>query len=106
LIADTSVTKVYLGRPWRLNAYTAFVQCEMGPQIISEGWHNWNKPEAEQTARYIECGNFGPGANAIGRVAWSHQLSEENAGAFALKNVFGGFDNWDPGLSNADQTGK
>ena len=40
LIADESVNKVYLGRPWRPFAYTLFMNCELGAQICPEGWHN------------------------------------------------------------------
>jgi pectinesterase len=96
LLADTAATKVYLGRPWRLHAYTAFLQCEMGAQIVPEGWHNWNKPEAEKTARYFECMNYGLGANPSARVAWSHQLSQEDVRRLTAKHILRGIDNWDP----------
>jgi pectinesterase len=96
LLADTSATKVYLGRPWRLYAYTAFVRCEMGPQILPEGWHNWNKPEAEKKARYYEYMSYGPGANPTARVGWSHQLSERSVKQLTVKKVLRGTDNWDP----------
>jgi pectinesterase len=94
--SDSVGRKVYLGRPWRLNAYTAFINCELGEHIRPEGWHNWNKPEAEKTARYMEYGNTGPGANPSARVSWSHQLSEAEAKDITVKNVLKGFDNWNP----------
>ena len=96
LSADSAGRKVYLGRPWRLYAYTAFVRCEMGPHIRPEGWHNWSKPEAEKTARYCEYKNAGPGANPSARVAWSRQLTHEEASHLTVQNVLKGFDNWNP----------
>lgn len=71
LTADTNVKKVYLGRPWRPYAYTAFIDCEMGDHITPEGWDNWRNPENEKTARYIESGSKGPGANTSCRVRWA-----------------------------------
>jgi pectinesterase len=103
LVADTSATKVYLGRPWRLHAYTAFVHCELGSQILPEGWHTWNKPEAESTARYFEYRNYGPGANPGARVHWSHQLSEESAKQLTARTILRGTDNWDPVAGDVEQ---
>jgi pectinesterase len=96
LIADTAAKRVYLGRPWRSYAATAFVNCDMGKHILPEGWHNWSKPEAEKTARYSEYKCFGPGANARTRVGWSHQLTEAEAKELTAKNVLKGTDGWDP----------
>lgn len=82
LTAGPEVTKVYLGRPWRAYAHTLFVQCEMGAHIAPQGWHNWkdyHDPAAEATVRYQECGNTGPGAATAQRVAWAHQLTDEQA---------------------------
>jgi pectinesterase len=66
----------YLGRPWRPYGKSVFINCKMGNHIKPEGWHNWNKPDAEETAFFAEYGNYGPGANAEKRVRWSHQLTE------------------------------
>jgi pectinesterase len=96
LLSDSVGRRVYLGRPWRLYAYTVFVNCEMGDHIRPEGWHNWSKPEAEKTARYFEYNSTGPGANPRARVSWSHQLSKEEASILTVKNVLKGFDNWNP----------
>lgn len=76
LTADPEVKKVYLGRPWRPYAYTAFIDCEMGDHITPAGWDNWRNPDNEKTARYFEHGSKGPGANPTKRVAWSHKLSD------------------------------
>ncbi len=96
LLSDSVGRKVYLGRPWRLYAYTAFIDCEMGAHIRPEGWHNWNKPEAEKTARYSEYRSFGPGASPAARVSWSRQLSDEEAARITASSVLRGSDNWQP----------
>lgn len=96
LEADSSGRNVYLGRPWRLYAYTAFVNCWMGEHIRPEGWHNWSKPEAEKTARYLEYHSSGPGAHPASRVAWSRQLSDEEARILTAQTVLRGTDGWDP----------
>jgi pectinesterase len=94
LLSDSIGRKVYLGRPWRLYAFTVFINCELGDHIRPEGWHNWSKPEAEKTARYMEYKSRGPGANPVARVAWSRQLSDAEAKKFTVQNVLKGFDNW------------
>lgn len=87
-------TKVYLGRPWRPWARTVFINCKLGDHILLEGWHNWNKPDAEKTAFYAEYNSTGPGASASTRVAWSHQLSDKDAAGYTMENIFG---DWSPG---------
>lgn len=96
LLADSAGRSVFLGRPWRLHAYTAFINCELDGHIVPEGWHNWNKPEAELTARYFEYRNSGPGANPDARVGWSRQMSDEEARAITARSVLAGVDGWDP----------
>lgn len=90
LTADPDVEKAYLGRPWRDYARTAFIGCEMGPHIRPEGWHNWSRPEAEETVVYAEYDNHGPGADRSGRVGWSKQLSPEEAARYTKANILGG----------------
>ena len=96
LLSDSVGRKVYLGRPWRLYAFTAFINCELGEHILPEGWHNWSKPEAEKTARYMEYKSTGPGANPSARVAWSRQLCDDEVKNFTAQNVLKGFDKWNP----------
>lgn len=88
--------KTWLGRPWRPYAAVAYINCWMDSHIRPEGWHNWGKETNEQTARYSEYNTTGPGANPEKRVAWSKQLSDEEAGAYTVKNILGGADGWDP----------
>ncbi len=95
LTADASVTKVYLGRPWRDYGYTLFMNCELGGHIRPEGWHHWQK-EREQTARYAEYNNHGDGAETSRRVAWSRQLTKKEAGKITMGTVFGVSNGWTP----------
>ena len=103
LKADSAGRKVYLGRPWRLYAYTAFVDCWMGEHIRPEGWHNWSKPEAEKTARYLEYNSTGPGAKPEARVPWSRQLRDDEGKQITARFVLKGFDGWDPGRKPAKE---
>ena len=96
LIAEDGVDKVYLGRPWREHACTLFMNCEMGPQIRPEGWHNWGDPAREKTVRYAEYNNHGVGATATQRVAWSRQLTRKEAARITLATVFREDNSWIP----------
>lgn len=87
---------VYLGRPWRIYARTVFISCELGAVIHPQGWHNWNKPDAETTAWYAEYNSNGKGANPESRVAWSHQLTAAEAALYTPEIVLGGNDGWNP----------
>ena len=86
----------YLGRPWRPYAKTVFIDCAMTDIIKPEGWHNWGKPDAEETTFYAEYQSVGAGASAEKRVSWSHQLKKQDIDNYTLENVF---DNWTPNLS-------
>src|SRR5690606_2784797 len=94
LTGDAPEGSVYIGRPWRPYAQTVFIDCHMGKHIKKEGWHNWNKPDAEKTAFYAEYNSSGPGANAKKRVSWAHQLTKEEIGKYTLERIF---DGWLPG---------
>lgn len=96
LTAAPGVKKVYLGRPWRPYAATAFINCEFGNHIRPEGWHNWKNPENEKTARYAEFGNTGEGAKTGGRVAWAEQLTKKEVLKYTPENIFKEDSNWYP----------
>lgn len=100
LIADTAAKKVYLGRPWRSYAKTVFIRCEIGSQILPEGWDPWKGdamfPDKEKTAYYAEYKNKGAGASITGRVPWSKQLTDEDIKSYTIKNILGGNDHWNP----------
>jgi pectinesterase len=82
LTAEQGVSRVYLGRPWRDHAQTVFLNCEMGPHILSAGWDDWGRPEAHRTTYYAEFSSHGKGGSAADRVDWSKQLSAEEAARF------------------------
>ncbi|MGB7158376.1 MAG: pectinesterase family protein [Tepidisphaeraceae bacterium] len=85
--------KALLGRPWRPHAAVAFIKCEIGDHIKPAGWDNWRKAENEKTARYVEFGNTGKGADTSQRVPWSKTLTEEDAKRYTVENVLG---EWKP----------
>ena len=91
LIADTNVTKVFLGRPWRPYAKTVFIACDLAHHILQEGWNPWKDErfaDKTKTAFYAEYKNKGRGAKTDKRVTWSHQLSKVEAEKYTLKNIF------------------
>lgn len=91
--SDAPANSFYLGRPWRPYARTVLIDCELGQHIRPEGWHNWNKPEAEKNSFYAEYNSSGPGAAPAQRVPWSHQLSGEEAKKYTVENILNG---WKP----------
>lgn len=92
ITADSSVTKLYLGRPWRSYAKTAFIGCSLPACIAPEGWDNWSNPENEKTTFYAEYHNTG--SDTKQRAAWSHQLSEKEAVQFSAENILGADNDW------------
>lgn len=101
VFADGKITgadgvKTYLGRPWRDYAQTVFLRTEMSGVVRAEGWHNWNKPQAEITTHYAEYGSTGPGGNPAGRVPWAKPLTAAAAAALTPAQVLRGHDGWNP----------
>ncbi|AGA79315.1 pectinesterase family protein [Echinicola vietnamensis] len=106
LTGDAPEQSVYLGRPWRDYAQTVFISCEMGAHIKPEGWHNWDKPSAEENCFYAEFRSYGPGAAPEERVMWSWQLTSDIGKAYTVENVLGGEDDWNPlDILHAEQEG-
>ncbi|RYX80111.1 pectin esterase, partial [bacterium] len=93
---DAPEASLYLGRPWRPYAKTVFIKCDLGKQVKPEGWHNWNKPDAEKTTFYAEYKNTGSGSKAGERVKWSYQLTAAQAKDYTIENIFGGKNSWNP----------
>lgn len=93
LTAGPDVDRVYLGRPWRDYARTVFIRTEMEDHILPEGWHNWDRPEAEESTYYAEFQNSGPGYKPDKRVPWSYQLTDDEAEKYTLDQIF---DGWKP----------
>jgi pectinesterase len=88
--------RTYLGRPWRSFASVVFLSTEMSEVVRPEGWHNWDRPEREKTARYAEHGSTGPGASPGARVPWARALGPDEARTLTSAAVLGGADGWHP----------
>lgn len=98
-ITGEAGVKTLLGRPWRDYASTIWLHTEIHHTIAPEGWHNWNKPDAEKTVRYAEFGSHTPDGKIIDlhtRVPWAKILSAEQAAQISLAKVLGGPDKWNP----------
>ena len=100
IIADTSVTKVHLGRPWRAFSKTAFIRCELPKQTAAEGWNNWGNAENEKTVCYVEYENTGDGADTKNRASWSKQLTDKEAKFYTVENIFAAENSSVPAESN------
>ncbi|WP_458461301.1 pectinesterase family protein [Paenibacillus sp.] len=97
LTSNAPAQSVYLGRPWRNHAKVCFLNCWMGAHVKQEGWHNWNKTDAEGTVAYAEYHSAGPGAgNAMVRVPWAKTLSEQEAAEYTMPLILSGVDGWQP----------
>ncbi len=96
LTSDAPPASVYLGRPWRNFAKTVFINCHLGAHIRPEGWHNWDKPDAEKTTLYAEYESKGPGVDPASRVGWSKQLTAKEAAPYQPANILAGSDQWKP----------
>jgi pectinesterase len=96
ITGETPEVKTFLGRPWRIFASTIFMNTQMSDVVRPQGWNNWGKREAEQTARYAEHNNTGPGADQKNRVPWAKQLTSRQAKTVTIKNVLSGEDDWNP----------
>lgn len=57
LTAEEGVVDVYLGRPWRGDAKTHFVNCYYGQHIHPAGWHDWSKESNHLTVDYRVTGS-------------------------------------------------
>ncbi|OLY94583.1 pectinesterase family protein [Cnuella takakiae] len=88
VLADSAVTKLFLGRPWRAYSRTAFIRCELPAVIAPAGWDNWGNTANEQTAFYAEYKNVGKGSNTAGRVPWAKQLTNQEAQEYTLEKIF------------------
>jgi pectinesterase len=95
-ITGEAGVQTYLGRPWRAYASVIFLNTIMHDVIRPEGWENWGNAENEKTARYAEFGSTAPDGKPVNvkqRVAWSKQLTKEEAAKITIENVFG---DWNP----------
>ncbi len=96
ITAAPGINAVYLGRPWRSYAQTAFIRCELPACIVPKGWNNWGNPANEQTVFYAEYRNSGAGSNMEGRPSWIRRLTDKQAEGFTQQQIFAltGDDKW------------
>lgn len=87
ITADAHIDNVSLGRPWRPYSSVTYLNCQMAKHIRPAGWDNWRNEANEKTVRYAEFNNTGAGAKPADRVAWSHQLTADQAKKFTIQNV-------------------
>ncbi len=80
---------VYLGRPWRNFAKTVFLRCDLGPHIKAEGYHNWEKIDAENTVLFAEYECVGEGSGSSERASFGKVLSKEEATEYSKEKVLG-----------------
>jgi pectin methylesterase-like acyl-CoA thioesterase len=90
ITGESPAVRAYLGRPWRAFSSVVYLNTEMSEVVRPVGWHNWNFPEREKTARYAEFKSRGPGAKPQERVNWSRQLTRAEAKAVTAQKVLGG----------------
>ena len=86
--AAEGVTKVFLGRPWKSTARTVWLECELPAVIRPEGWRDWHDSARKGAVYYAEWRCTGPGANRSGRVPWSLELTDEEAGEYSPERIF------------------
>lgn len=101
--ADPAVTSEYLGRPWRNWAAVIWRECEFPEVINPKGWHNWNDPAREKTARYYESKCYGKGADMSQRVGWKRELSQQESNELKARKVLNRAGNrWDANFIPVD----
>ncbi len=87
LTAD-NITGASLGRPWKPYAQTVFMNTEEGSHISAQGWLEWSGTTNHLTACYAEYNCSDEGYKPDSRVAWSHQLTDEEAAVYTIENIF------------------
>ena len=68
----------------------------MSAVVRPAGWHNWDQPARERTARFAEFGSTGPGATGAARVAWATNEASAAGQAITVDRVLAGADRLEP----------
>ncbi len=76
---------VYLGRPWREYARTVLIECELGPHIHPEKWHDWGKKDFAKTGLYALYNCTGPGAQG-GCAPFARMLTEDDMKGYGFED--------------------
>ncbi len=85
ITAEDGVTDgaYYLGRPWKANCGTMFLQCTLGSHINSAGWKDWDGNE--NSCSYFEYKNVDTDGNLVNtssRASFGHQATDEEVEAY------------------------
>lgn len=83
---------LYLGRAWGTFSRVIFAYTYMDDIIIPSGWFNWGDPNREMTVFYGQYKCTGGGANHVGRVPWSRELTDEEAKPFLTLSFIDGME--------------
>jgi pectinesterase len=89
LTGDTAIHNASLGRPWRPYASVIYMHCYFDRHIRPEGWSTWNNTDSYKTTRFAEYKCYGPGAGISGRLPWTSQLTDTEAGNINVMMVLG-----------------
>jgi pectinesterase len=87
---------ISLGRPWRPYSRVVYINTELPADVIPQGWNAWGRTDSTPQAYYAEYHDIGPGANPTARVAWSHQLTAQQAAQYRPLAFLARKDHWNP----------
>ncbi|SPE24915.1 putative pectinesterase [Candidatus Sulfotelmatomonas gaucii] len=87
---------ISLGRPWRPYSRVVYIDTELPADVIPQGWNAWGRTDSTPQTYYAEFHDTGPGANPSGRVAWSHQITAQQAAQYRPRVFLAGKDHWNP----------
>ena len=73
-----------LGRPWQDAPRTVFIRTKEPAALNPIGWRTWNV----LPALYAEYQCYGPGADTANRSIISRQLTDQEAEAYTIANIF------------------
>ncbi len=89
LTSNADKETVYLGRPWRNFAKTVFLRCDFGDHIKKEGFHNWDKKDAEDTILYAHYDCTGNGSDINQNASFVKLLSDKESKEYTKDKVLG-----------------
>lgn len=78
----TGSGSLYLGRAWGTFSRVVYAYTYMDTVVVPKGWYNWGDPKRQGTVYYGQYKCYGPGASSTGRVAWSRELTDNEARPF------------------------
>ncbi|XP_021718122.1 probable pectinesterase 53 isoform X1 [Chenopodium quinoa] len=83
---------LYLGRAWGTFSRVVFAYTYMDKIIAPGGWYDWGDKNRDMTVFYGQYKCSGPGANYGGRVAWSRELTSQEAQPFISYDFIDGYE--------------